>query len=139
MRKFQKGNVQFSLLSFLQTLHPKSFETKSENIAHFSCFCKKSEEHLLVREISDKPREKLSRNLDLRRSMTALRITYTLSVFLKVKVAHSVKKDEVMSRNHLLGCMALRGDSEVKRYWSARHLLRGHWHLSLLCVCFLAR
>ncbi|XP_015915705.1 uncharacterized protein [Parasteatoda tepidariorum] len=31
--------------------------------------------------------------------------------------------NELMDRNHLLRCSALRGDSEVRRYWSARHLL----------------
>jgi len=36
------------------------------------------------------------------------------------------EKNVVMDRNHLLGCPALRGDSEVTRYWSARHQLMRH-------------
>ncbi|GFR06318.1 hypothetical protein TNCT_667621 [Trichonephila clavata] len=36
------------------------------------------------------------------------------------------KKDEAKDRNHLLGCSALRGDYDVKRYRITRHLLKGH-------------
>ncbi|GFU50795.1 hypothetical protein TNCV_2495011 [Trichonephila clavipes] len=76
--------------------------------------------------VSDKPCEKVVKEFRLAVGQDCLAdLLHCISIFENPNCP-LCKKDEVMDRNNLLECSALRGDFEVIRYWSARHLLMGH-------------
>ncbi|GFV61155.1 hypothetical protein TNCV_2100301 [Trichonephila clavipes] len=76
-------------ISSIATFETKTGKHKSRNTSRVS---ERSWRIGLDQDISDKPRERLSWNLDLRWVKTALLITSIIWVFLRVQIVHSVKK-----------------------------------------------
>ncbi|GFQ84889.1 hypothetical protein TNCT_117511 [Trichonephila clavata] len=82
-------------------------------------------------DLSDKSREKAARNLDLWWVMTALWITFIVSVFSKVQIAPFLRKTKSLSGTICDGVLCSARRLRVKRYWSVGLLLMEHWLFSL--------
>ncbi|XP_071043823.1 uncharacterized protein [Parasteatoda tepidariorum] len=104
----------------------KNLMWKNWKVALSSRISLKSWVNILDRDISDRPREKTAVEFRLTVGHDCLaHHLHRIGIFTSPNCP-LCRKFELIDRKHLMGCSAVRGDSEVKRYWSARLLLMSH-------------